>query len=562
MMALSPDEQLQEYARTRVYYFVSRFDESYRWLVYYASIPLILTAELLGYLHSQFLYKHHVPWEADADLLLSSLCEPIGETGTGEEQFAMDVHVRAVVLSEAEQRLGSPRIEQVGRLLLSYIHQLRRNSRYGWERELQTQRWAAMALIDNQRNTLITEIREAMRKASSPDDIRWLKQITQDYIPQLQAYPELLHVIDLAASQFATLDTDPLQLYEETDNESDEALVTETKETVERIWAQQPDIKRVASSLRIVASVFQKSTVSLEVSQLNTLLSSAYKQLGAVINLLEQFDLLYRLEIQCFNGLVYEQAASISEPIDQERLAEYALQVQGFSNQLRMLAEQLSSAGMGSLWLRYLTEATTDLASASKEASSKELDKAIDTLRNILTIQPPRINTTLNKNLANLQFAEITQSIHTMARIHIQNPEVIDQIEKGMGALDQVDLILTQLQRERSGWQDVVTQTRFINFNEDDDLIEIADHWPQLRLSTKQLYKGYDERWAKELQRVVDQLDAALHTNDISSVPELFANYRGQVAHRLWRMSLTTQRLSEDIQQALKPLIAVVEQQP
>ena len=47
-----------EYARQAVERFVRRFEPSYRKLVYYAALPLVLTPELLHYLRNHTMTDH------------------------------------------------------------------------------------------------------------------------------------------------------------------------------------------------------------------------------------------------------------------------------------------------------------------------------------------------------------------------------------------------------------------------------------------------------------------------------------------------------------------------
>ena len=111
-----------EIARQQVARFVARFDESYRRLAWYAALPLVLTPELLNYLRNHFL-RGQTPWEAEADLLLSELCRPVGY-----EQFAMAPEVRAWLIGEMREQLGEAPMREVARLLIRYVRQLSRMS--------------------------------------------------------------------------------------------------------------------------------------------------------------------------------------------------------------------------------------------------------------------------------------------------------------------------------------------------------------------------------------------------------------------------------------------------
>ncbi len=80
-------------AKNKVERFVSRFEPSYHWLACHVALPLVLTPELVNYLRVQFLRSEEIPWIAEADLLLSDLCRPVGY-----ELYVMDKAVRVYLI--------------------------------------------------------------------------------------------------------------------------------------------------------------------------------------------------------------------------------------------------------------------------------------------------------------------------------------------------------------------------------------------------------------------------------------------------------------------------------
>src|SRR5262245_26360248 len=95
-----------EWAKTKVDWFALRFGKACRLLASYAALPLVLTPDLLHYLRTKFL-RDEVPYVAEADLLLSSLCEQVGY-----EQYMMDSAVRAYLIAEMRQTAsGGERME-------------------------------------------------------------------------------------------------------------------------------------------------------------------------------------------------------------------------------------------------------------------------------------------------------------------------------------------------------------------------------------------------------------------------------------------------------------------
>ena len=195
-MSLNVSQQ-RERAKQMVERFVRRFQPSYRLLAYHAALPLVLTPELVNYLRVQFL-RGQVPWVAEVDLLLSDLCRQVGY-----ELYAMDTAVRAYLLEQMKQELGDGRIQEVARLLISYVKHLHQNNPYISPKELQAQQWAAMLYLNEQREKAIGEITQAFKDAASAStgiaqglvnraEMVRLAKITQELAPQLGAYENLV----------------------------------------------------------------------------------------------------------------------------------------------------------------------------------------------------------------------------------------------------------------------------------------------------------------------------------------------------------------------------------
>ncbi len=190
-------EQETERARQLVERFVRCFRKSYQLLAYHGALPLVLTPELLNFLRVRFL-QGQVPWVAEVDLLLSDLCNQVGY-----ELYAMDTAVRAYLLEQMKQELGEERMQEVARLLISYVKYLHQNNPYISPKELQAQQWAAMVYLDEQREKAIGEITQAFKDAASANtgiaqglvnraEMARLAKITEELAPQLGAYENLV----------------------------------------------------------------------------------------------------------------------------------------------------------------------------------------------------------------------------------------------------------------------------------------------------------------------------------------------------------------------------------
>jgi pimeloyl-ACP methyl ester carboxylesterase len=189
-------DKTKEQAAKDIARFVERFDGSYRLLARYAALPLVLTPELLNYLHSRFLYGQ-VAWVAEADLLLSELCRRIGY-----EQYVMDAAVRAHLIAEMRKEDdGELRMKEVASLLISYTEHLARTNPFISSQELKAQQWAAMVCLNDQRVEAIRQIIEAFQKMVPPSgmiteadriELLNLTELTKKLAPQLEAHPELI----------------------------------------------------------------------------------------------------------------------------------------------------------------------------------------------------------------------------------------------------------------------------------------------------------------------------------------------------------------------------------
>ncbi len=187
----------KEIAQQNVERFVRKFGEPHKLLAYHAALPLLLTPELLNYLRTEFLYGQ-VDWVAEVDLLLSPLCVPVGH-----ELYAMDTAARAYLLEEMELVIGRERMQAVARLLLVYVKYLSLNHPFMGVHELEAQQWAAMVVLDDRRETAVSQIVKAFQECAANDggsgqglinkaEMARLSHLTQELAPQLREYQSLI----------------------------------------------------------------------------------------------------------------------------------------------------------------------------------------------------------------------------------------------------------------------------------------------------------------------------------------------------------------------------------
>jgi hypothetical protein len=179
----------RQIAQQTIANFCARFSEletGYYRLAQYASLPLILTPELVGFLRSHFL-RGEIPYIAEADLLLSDLCRQVGY-----ERFVMESTVKAQLLGTLDPEAK----REVASLLLHYIAYLVDEKRNLTTAELENQQWAAMVYLDDYRETAVVQIKERLlqlvKGTSSDIAIRQLSKLVNEVTSQLEGYSEVV----------------------------------------------------------------------------------------------------------------------------------------------------------------------------------------------------------------------------------------------------------------------------------------------------------------------------------------------------------------------------------
>ena len=132
----------REKAKDKIIRFAQKWGREHLDLAYHAAFPLAITPELLYCLRENFLPQ--CPWIAVADLILSPLCDPVGD-----ELYEMDGMVRDLLLKSlaTDIRFEHKRLRQLADFMGDYIEaQLPTSPRA--DRDLgKTPEWVALAYI-------------------------------------------------------------------------------------------------------------------------------------------------------------------------------------------------------------------------------------------------------------------------------------------------------------------------------------------------------------------------------------------------------------------------------
>jgi uncharacterized protein YjbI with pentapeptide repeats len=127
--------------------FEKRFGQSHLYLAYHAAFPLALTPDLLYRLWANFQRDIddrflNIPWIAVSDILLSSLCQEVGQ-----ELYEMDIAVRNELLKrlQADKNLSQQRISELADFLLEYVRKQLQSNDPDIQDFAKAQRWTVLA---------------------------------------------------------------------------------------------------------------------------------------------------------------------------------------------------------------------------------------------------------------------------------------------------------------------------------------------------------------------------------------------------------------------------------
>jgi uncharacterized protein YkwD len=162
-------------AMRRVESYRKRFGDSHIYLACYAALPLALTPDLLYRLWANFQRDMEgelleIPWIAVSDLLLSNLCEEVGE-----ELYEMEDGVRAVLLKELRSRsqLGETRLKEVAEFVLAYVEPQLNNPDSDVRDLAEVQQWRSLAYV--QPEAAARSIALRLAELDHGDKSEWLR---------------------------------------------------------------------------------------------------------------------------------------------------------------------------------------------------------------------------------------------------------------------------------------------------------------------------------------------------------------------------------------------------
>lgn len=157
----------------RVVDFEQLFGSQYLFLACHAALPLLLTPELLNLIRVNFLDENAVPFVAESDFLLSSLCRQIDDG-----LFEVEPSVREVLLVILENQLDPQRPLEIANFLFTYLTKKANKKQSPLTKRVQY--WVALAYLEP--DLVVEEMSELLKDSLSLDKTSFLEASSQNLI--------------------------------------------------------------------------------------------------------------------------------------------------------------------------------------------------------------------------------------------------------------------------------------------------------------------------------------------------------------------------------------------
>jgi hypothetical protein len=318
-----------------------------------------------------------------------------------------------------------------------------------------------------------------------------------------------------------------------------------------------------AKGLTALSELVQSSPeVRVAVVEFRTDFRAVYEQVDLMGYYKALHDQLHKLQFHCYNSIV-DIAAGF--PLDENaiyHMSYHALTLEGIVEQLDEFASKPSMPKDELVWIQEIGMARADLQKAVDELDGAPIKMVLWRLNRILANQPRRIHTLLNHSARALRLPELLgalQSVLSKLTSLDLDTKKVAIFQTGVDAFVELNGILSSLVEAHGLWQQLDVELRRINDSLNYGLNELELSWPYVKLQASSLYVANPEKWAVDLQKDSDKLDAAMSANNPAKIRLGFQSYERRVSERFYRVDANLKALCDDLRQIGSPLSTLLE---
>ena len=277
-------------------------------------------------------------------------------------------------------------------------------------------------------------------------------------------------------------------------------------------------------------------------------------------------DELHTLTFAVFPNVV-EASGLLPDGKDaKSNLSRYDKIIRNAVEKMREAAARKNVDEEESEWIEELDQSRKQLKAVLDDFDKENLQKAIQSIQDILETQPTRINKELWRamNAENDRLPElidILEKVLTHMTKMTPPPSGIQQFQTGVESLKTLTAKLDDLIREHDTWQEVVGQLFQIDEWIESDLSKFKTKWQKLRAKIAPFYIGKtDEETAEELEKADGRLEQALRSTEAPApaAPTLdrriFEDYREKASWRFYDVDGSLLKRCEYLREIRKQL--------
>jgi hypothetical protein len=276
-------------------------------------------------------------------------------------------------------------------------------------------------------------------------------------------------------------------------------------------------------------------------------------------------DLLHKLQISCYELLLYEIDTFPDDEHSYENVETYAAKLEQVVKGLQAESARGLIPSYELDFIENLVQASIYIRRSLDEHRDTFLRRAENLIWRVLNRDPAIIDSKMSSSLTRIGFHDMITILERIRNICAESQTNIDiqpAIDAIIGNLDRESRKLTSLIEQHGSWQRIERRLGRIDDDNTIDFEEPSAWWPQLRELTFALYEMSAEQWALNIKRSVERLERAVGDENRATIRERFKRYRYHIVYGFYLVDERLLDLCKDLNDREGPLAFIMEIHP
>jgi WD40 repeat protein/formylglycine-generating enzyme required for sulfatase activity len=336
-----------------------------------------------------------------------------------------------------------------------------------------------------------------------------------------------------------------------------------------------PDFGFRCAQVRVDLEQMSDPSVRIAVARYTELFQNATRQVRILRTCKIIHDILHDLQETTYKPPLGASDEFPSRELARDFMLVYERELRDAAVRVRNQAESDTphQSSIESL-AQQLQETAEMLTAANTQQNRDPLEKALDALQRLITLQPTKFNTYLNEAAHQIAFPELMDTLERIGAtiFPLSIPDAVFQKKRfraGVAVFASLDRRLKALVEEHDRWQKADDALRRIESSRSDFVRQLPISWPAVKGELDLLCQGPLQRgtstpeWADQLAHAVSQVTAALNTfssGQASALQEAFAHLRQMAAVRFYNVDKQLMRLCDELSTMEDPIRSLPDQ--